>query len=132
MGLLSVAFLNRTLGKREWTGIIFVIFGLAVVGVADFSSNDSNENYNKNDIITGDMLIVIAQIIQAIQMVVEEKFVQGENIPSLQAVGWEGLSCRQYQKVILKLTANFRLVWIYNIRTVANTFLFYSRGATIN
>lgn len=91
VGLLSVAFLNRTLGKREWTGIIFVILGLAVVGVADFSSNDSDENHTKNDIITGDMLIVIAQIIQAIQMVVEEKFVQGENIPSLQAVGWEGL-----------------------------------------
>lgn len=95
MGLLSVAFLNRTLGKREWTGIIFVILGLAVVGVADFASN-SDENHNKNDIITGDMLIVIAQIIQAIQMVVEEKFVQGENIPSLQAVGWEGLCCRKY------------------------------------
>nr|CAI5820123.1 unnamed protein product [Callosobruchus analis] len=39
---------------------------------------------------TGDLLIIIAQIIQAIQMVVEEKFVAGQNIPSLQAVGWEG------------------------------------------
>lgn len=109
VGLLSVAFLNRTLGKREWTGIIFVILGLAVVGVADFSSNDNDENHTKNDIITGDMLIVIAQIIQAIQMVVEEKFVQGENIPSLQAVGWEGLSCRQYQKNCdFKVDCNFQ------------------------
>ncbi|KAL1502728.1 hypothetical protein ABEB36_007831 [Hypothenemus hampei] len=90
VGLLSVAFLNRTLGKREWVGITFVILGLSVVGVADFASNDSGQHHNKNDIITGDMLIVIAQIIQAIQMVVEEKFVQGQNIPSLQAVGWEG------------------------------------------
>lgn len=100
VGLLSVAFLNRTLGKREWTGILFVIFGLGVVGVADFASNDSNENHNKNDIITGDMLIVIAQIIQAIQMVVEEKFVQGENIPSLQAVGWEGWFCKKPKKML--------------------------------
>lgn len=37
------------------------------------------------------MLIIIAQIIQAIQMVVEEKFVSGQNIPPLQAVGWEGM-----------------------------------------
>lgn len=36
------------------------------------------------------MLIIIAQIIQAIQMVVEEKFVSGQNIPPLQAAGWEG------------------------------------------
>ncbi|XP_066144792.1 solute carrier family 35 member F6 [Euwallacea fornicatus] len=91
VGLLSVAFLNRTLGKREWIGIIFIILGLSIVGMADFISVDSNKEYNRNDIITGDMLIVIAQVIQAIQMVVEEKFVQGENIPSLQAVGWEGL-----------------------------------------
>ncbi|XP_066255721.1 solute carrier family 35 member F6 [Euwallacea similis] len=91
VGLLSVAFLNRTLGKREWIGISFVILGLAIVGIADFISTDSDEQHNRNDIITGDMLIVIAQVIQAIQMVVEERFVQGENIPSLQAVGWEGL-----------------------------------------
>ncbi|XP_050316084.1 solute carrier family 35 member F6 [Anthonomus grandis grandis] len=92
VGILSVAFLHRTLGKREWFGILSVILGLGVVGLADFMSKDtSGENHNKNDIITGDMLIVIAQIIQAVQMVVEEKFVQGHNIPSLQAVGWEGL-----------------------------------------
>lgn len=38
------------------------------------------------------MLIIIAQIIQAVQMVVEEKFVSGLNIPPLQAVGWEGIN----------------------------------------
>uniref|UniRef100_A0AAR5Q7F1 EamA domain-containing protein n=1 Tax=Dendroctonus ponderosae TaxID=77166 RepID=A0AAR5Q7F1_DENPD len=91
VGLLSVAFLNRNLERREWSGIGFVIIGLAVVGVADFVSQNGEQQHNKNDVITGDMLIVIAQIIQAVQMVVEEKFVRGENIPSLQAVGWEGL-----------------------------------------
>lgn len=82
--------MNRNLERREWSGIGFVIVGLAVVGVADFVSQSGEQQHNKNDVITGDMLIVIAQIIQAIQMVVEEKFVRGENIPSLQAVGWEG------------------------------------------
>ncbi|KAF7284044.1 transport and golgi organization 9 [Rhynchophorus ferrugineus] len=91
VGLLSSAFLNRTLVKREFLGIFFVIIGLAVVGVVDFISDDSSSDHNKNDIITGDMLIIIAQIIQAIQMVVEEKFVTGLNIPPLQAVGWEGV-----------------------------------------
>ena len=38
----------------------------------------------------GDLLIVIAQIVTATQMVVEEKFVTGHNVPALLAVGWEG------------------------------------------
>ncbi|XP_018562079.1 solute carrier family 35 member F6 [Anoplophora glabripennis] len=92
VGLLSTGFLDRVLKNREWTGIFFVIAGLAVVGVADFISKDTNaDNHGRNDIITGDMLIVIAQIITSIQMVVEEKFVAGQDIPPLQAVGWEGL-----------------------------------------
>lgn len=73
-----------------------MFLGLSVVGVVDFISDDSANHHNKNDIITGDMLIVIAQVIQAIQMVVEEKFVGGLNIPPLQAVGWEGILLEMY------------------------------------
>jgi hypothetical protein len=36
------------------------------------------------------MLIVGAQVVAASQMVLEEKFVSGLDIPALQAVGWEG------------------------------------------
>ncbi|CAG9862081.1 unnamed protein product [Phyllotreta striolata] len=90
VGLLSSGFLGRVINKRQWSGIFFVILGLFVVGIGDFIYKGT-DNKSRNDIITGDMLIVIAQIIQSIQMVVEEKFVAGQNIPSLQAVGWEGL-----------------------------------------
>lgn len=90
VGVLSVAFLERSLKRREWTGILFVIIGLAVVGAADFMSTDSTEGYSRNNIITGDLLIILAQIITAVQMVYEEKYVSGLNIPALQAVGWEG------------------------------------------
>lgn len=38
------------------------------------------------------MLIVMAQIITAIQMIYEEKYVTKLDIPALQAVGWEGKS----------------------------------------
>lgn len=79
------------LKKQEWTGIFLVIIGLTVVGIADFVNKDTNEdNHGKNDIITGDLLIIIAQIITACQMVIEEKFVSGLDLPPLQAVGWEG------------------------------------------
>ena len=41
-------------------------------------------------VLIGDGLIIAAQIIVALQMVIEEKFVNGKNIHPLRAVGWEG------------------------------------------
>lgn len=91
VGVLSVAFLNRNLVSREWIGILFIIMGLAVVGLSDFMSDDGNDSsYSKNNVITGDLLIILAQIITAVQMVYEERYVAGLDIPALQAVGWEG------------------------------------------
>lgn len=94
VALLSVGFLERRLCGREWLGILFVIVGLTIVGMADFLSHSSDglqgDKYTRNDIITGDLLIITAQIITAIQMVYEERFVAGLDIPALQAVGWEG------------------------------------------
>ena len=88
--ILSMGFLNRKLGSREWTGIGMVIVGLALVGLSDIITID-NSDISTNSILTGDLLIICAQIISAVQMVVEEKFVTGQNIPALQAVGWEGI-----------------------------------------
>ncbi|XP_055550587.1 solute carrier family 35 member F6 [Wyeomyia smithii] len=91
VGVLSVAFLNRTLVSREWTGIIFIIFGLGIVGLSDFiTDNGAGSSYSRNNVITGDLLIILAQIITAVQMVYEERYVAGLDIPALQAVGWEG------------------------------------------
>ncbi|XP_059620560.1 solute carrier family 35 member F6 [Phlebotomus argentipes] len=90
VGILSVAFLNRVLKGREWTGIVFVIIGLAIVGVSDFIANDGGIAHSRNNVITGDLLIILAQIITSVQMVYEERFVAGLDIPALQAVGWEG------------------------------------------
>lgn len=91
-GLLSVAFLNRKLQRYEWLGIAFVIAGLAIVGISDMLSPKKNgEHHSANMMITGDLLIIMAQILTATQMVVEEKFVSSRNVSPLEAVGWEGL-----------------------------------------
>uniref|UniRef100_U5EUX3 Putative solute carrier family 35 member f6 n=1 Tax=Corethrella appendiculata TaxID=1370023 RepID=U5EUX3_9DIPT len=90
VGMLSVAFLNRQLVAREWSGIAIIILGLAIVGASDFLANDGGASKSRNDVITGDLLIISAQIITAVQMVYEEKYVAGLDIPALQAVGWEG------------------------------------------
>ena len=89
-GLLSVAFLNRKLQRYEWLGIGFVIAGLVIVGVADMFSG-KGQMHGVNKMITGDLLIIIAQILTATQMVVEEKFVSSRNVSPLEAVGWEGI-----------------------------------------
>lgn len=85
VAFLSVAFLHRRLGAREWIGIIIVFIGLLTVGAADFiTHNADNSKYTRNNIITGDLLIVLAQIITAVQMVYEERYVAGMDIPALQ------------------------------------------------
>lgn len=90
-GLLSVAFLGRRLRGYEWLGILLVMCGLVVVGLSDilFPSKQASSK-GINGIITGDLLIILAQVITASQMVIEEKFVNKYRVAPLQAVGWEG------------------------------------------
>ncbi|XP_078237688.1 solute carrier family 35 member F6 isoform X2 [Pogona vitticeps] len=88
-GLLSVAFLGRKLGVSQWLGIVITILGLVVVGLADLL-NSHDEKHKLSEVITGDLLIIMAQVIIAIQMVLEEKFVYKHNVHPLQAVGTEG------------------------------------------
>ncbi|XP_078256314.1 solute carrier family 35 member F6 isoform X1 [Rhinoraja longicauda] len=90
-GLLSVAFLGRKLIVSQWVGIFFTICGLVVVGLADFVSGRSGPGQHLSRVITGDLLIVMAQIIVAIQMVLEEKFVGKHDVHPLRAVGTEGM-----------------------------------------
>ncbi|XP_071537209.1 solute carrier family 35 member F6-like [Panulirus ornatus] len=89
-GLMSVAFLGRKLKYFHWAGIFTVLAGLVIVGVSDFLGS-SESNADINGVITGDLLIVMAQIVVATQMVLEEKFVTKYNVPPMLAVGWEGL-----------------------------------------
>ena len=87
--LLSVAFLGSILQIYHWLGMFTVIVGSVIVDVGDvIEENGSNDSHS---ILIGDLLIVISQLIYAIQMTVEERYVKGYNIPSLQAVGWEGV-----------------------------------------
>ncbi|CAH0578394.1 unnamed protein product [Chrysodeixis includens] len=91
VAVLSMTFLNRRIIRREWVGILSVIIGLIVVGVTDALYQSAGEAKGRNSLITGDLLIIVAQVVSACQMVYEEKYVAGLNIPSMQAVGWEGV-----------------------------------------
>ncbi|XP_076056122.1 transport and golgi organization 9 isoform X2 [Oratosquilla oratoria] len=91
-GLLSVAFLGRKLRYFQWMGMFTVIVGLIVVGLSDFlGTGTDSDGKDLNSIITGDLLIIAAQVVTATQMVVEEKFITKYNVPPLVVVGWEGI-----------------------------------------
>lgn len=89
--VLSVLFLKAVIQLFRWAGIGVVIVGLAGVGVSDMLK-EINEGGGKDlsHVLIGDGLIIAAQVIVALQMVIEEKFVNGKNIHPLRAVGWEG------------------------------------------
>ena len=117
-GLFSTCVLRRRLQAYRWVGILFVIAGLAIVGLCDilykpkddpptptpnatepyFSAeffgtlggSEAGGNHSSNEQLIGDLLIVCAQVIVATQMVYEEKFISKYDVPALQAVGWEG------------------------------------------
>jgi len=88
-GIFSIIFLGRKLGKHQWIGMVVVMIGLALVGVSSVLEPSGGEGAPNP--LGGIIVIVIAQLVQATQMVVEEKFLtKYEGIEPLQAVGWEG------------------------------------------
>lgn len=89
-GLLSVAFLGTRLKIHHWVGMVFVIIGLLLVGVGDYIFTDQSSNASQY-VLAGDLLIVLAQVITAVQMTIEEKLIKMYKVPPLQAVGWEGI-----------------------------------------
>ena len=90
-GLLSVAFLNSKLRLYQWIGMFTVVVGLALVGIGDVIFFHSGQDMQRNTVLAGDLLIILAQGIVAIQMTVEEKIIKKYQVPALQGVGWEGI-----------------------------------------
>ncbi|CAK9296163.1 unnamed protein product [Gordionus sp. m RMFG-2023] len=97
-GLMSVTFLNSYLSPIKWFGIFIIIAGLTLVGLSDLLFVDNNQSFNigykpfdRNGVIAGDLLIILAQIIVACQVTYEERVITKYNISPLQAVGWEGV-----------------------------------------
>lgn len=91
VAILSIAFLKRRLNVQEWIGILFIFIGLFIVGAADISMSVDGETPKLDKIIIGDILVVLAQVIIALQMVYEDKYANKFNIPALQVIGWEGI-----------------------------------------
>jgi drug/metabolite transporter (DMT)-like permease len=97
-GILSVLVLHRKLKAFHWLGMALVCAGALVVGSSSLVSPQPSSDTSVPAIpapsnpFLGNVLIVCAQVIVAVQMVIEEKiFSRNSQIHPLQAVGWEGI-----------------------------------------
>lgn len=82
----DLSLLTRESGMASWS------VGGPSVPVAMLSSPPGcGPGLTGPSLPTGDLLIIMAQIIVAIQMVLEEKFVYKHNVHPLRAVGTEGM-----------------------------------------
>ena len=70
--------------------MFLVLIGVAIVGMATMIVSSDDDSHSTGEQMLGNGIIIAAQMVTAVQMVVEEKFVGGQNVPALQAVGWEG------------------------------------------
>ena len=86
-GLLSVLVLRTMLRAHHWIGMATIMTGLIVIACGDFESND---NSNRKAIL-GDALVLVSQLLTAIQVIAEEKLLKKFNVDPLKAAGWEGL-----------------------------------------
>lgn len=71
-----IVFVSCTEGVSLWFAAS-VICGLFIVGITDFMYQAPGESKGRNSLITGNLLIVLAQVVSACQMVYEEKYVAG-------------------------------------------------------
>ncbi|KRX72306.1 Solute carrier family 35 member F6, partial [Trichinella sp. T6] len=96
-GLLSVGFLGRSLSMAKVCGILLVTCGLLTVGSAD-EIQQTNANQNPSDNVptdwnrvkSGDILVIIAQVIKAIQLTYEEYFIIKYDVSPLVMLCIEG------------------------------------------
>lgn len=110
VGLFSVIFLHRKLHLYQWSALVIVVVGVAIVGLAGaLFSGDSGHDISQNvshamvqarvvartpeavQTIIGVLLIAAAQIFTASQFVLEEWILENYAMDPIQVVGWEGI-----------------------------------------
>jgi drug/metabolite transporter (DMT)-like permease len=98
--LLSVIWLKRKIYGYQWFSVLLVAIGITIVGWASVlqmqeeasrKGGTSDDHKDASGVMLGNMLIVLAQIVTALQMCIEEKLCTKFNTPALKVVGLEGL-----------------------------------------
>ncbi|XP_030572203.1 solute carrier family 35 member F6 [Drosophila novamexicana] len=95
VGLFSNMYLNQTLTTRHWLAIFTMTCGIVDILALDVQrveyDNQTVPHTDHNTILTGDLLVIIAEVLQAFQYVYEEKHLKASDMVPIQAAGWQGL-----------------------------------------
>lgn len=95
VGIFSTMFLNHTLTGRHWLAIFTISCGLLDIISLDVHRVEYDlvtlPYTDYKSILTGDLLIIIAEILHGLQYVCEEKQLKTSNVAPLQAAGWQGI-----------------------------------------
>ncbi|XP_030374034.1 solute carrier family 35 member F6 [Scaptodrosophila lebanonensis] len=95
VGLFSTMYLNQTLTTRHWLAIFTITCGIVDILALDVQRVDydskSLPHTDHNTILTGDLLIILAEVLHAFQYVYEEKHLKASDLVPLQAAGWQGI-----------------------------------------
>jgi len=111
-GIFSYLFLGRKLRPYHIIGMLLIIIGTFLVGLASvLHQKDKAPNP-----MLGNILVVGAQIVAATQMVLEEKFIGKYNVHPLRVVGNEGVWGMVVTAILL-----FVAYWIPPIRHQDNS-----------
>lgn len=94
--MFSVIFLGRKMRCFNWLGIVIVVTGIFLVGLANHLSTINAQTGSGVDLANAGVMFgmgmtVVAQLFSGGQVVTEEKLMKGLNVPKLQLVGYEGV-----------------------------------------
>jgi drug/metabolite transporter (DMT)-like permease len=91
VAMIRWAWLKRKIHLFQWVGVLVVMLALCIIGYACINMSDTStlqsSDYEK---LAGVLLVFLAQLVQAIQCVVEEHLLHDINASDLQVVGLEG------------------------------------------
>lgn len=89
--LLAQVTLRTRLQLFHWLGLLSIVVGLVVVALSDSVHGASASGKTADSAILGDALVLLAQVVGAIQGVYEQAVLVRYDIHPLQAGGYEGL-----------------------------------------
>lgn len=95
--MLSLWFLGKRIARHEWIGIVLSVFGVVVVGLANFASptvtGDDNAANSGTYWLTplGMLFVIIAHFWYAVEFVVTEKLLGDNDLSAFVSVGMMGL-----------------------------------------
>eukprot|EP00824_Muranothrix_gubernata_P020083 TRINITY_DN40303_c0_g1_i1.p1 TRINITY_DN40303_c0_g1~~TRINITY_DN40303_c0_g1_i1.p1 ORF type:complete len:425 (-),score=94.90 TRINITY_DN40303_c0_g1_i1:7-1239(-) len=130
--ILSVVFLKRRLRAYHWFGVAVVISALVMVGISTIYGPPppGEEDVDTSHELVGIILVVVAQLIQASQIVIEEFLLKGINLEPLLIVGLEGFwgfSITSF--IILPVIAHIHVKGIYE--DTANSLYMFTHNVSI-